>query len=49
MARISVKITPKMRWNVGFEFYDYAEQFGLLGYYQNYTARTGYTSILWSF
>ncbi|HKE29017.1 MAG TPA: hypothetical protein VKB88_41990 [Bryobacteraceae bacterium] len=49
MARISVKISPKVRWNVGFQFYDYAEQFGLLGYYQNYTARTGYTSILWSF
>ena len=49
MARVSVKITPKIRWNAGFQFYGYAEQFHLLGYYQNYDARTGYTSLLWSF
>jgi hypothetical protein len=49
MARVSVKITPKIRWNVGFQFYGYDEQFHLLGYYQNYDARTGYTSLLWSF
>ena len=49
LARISVKITPKVRWNAGYQFYDYAEQFGLLGYYQNFHAHTGYTSVLWAF
>ena len=49
LARVSVRITPKIRWNAGFQFYGYAEQFQLLGYYQNYDARTGFTSLLWSF
>jgi hypothetical protein len=49
LARVSVRITPKIRWNAGFQFYGYNEQFQLLGYYQNYDARTGFTSLLWSF
>jgi len=49
LARFSMKITPKVRWNVGYQFYDYAEQFGLLGYYQNFHAHSGYTSVLWAF
>lgn len=49
LARLSVRITPKLRWNAGFQFYGYNEQFQLLGYYQNYNARTGFTSLLWSF
>jgi hypothetical protein len=49
MARVSVKITPKVRWNAGWQFYNYHEDFGLFGNYQNYHANTGYTSILWSF
>jgi hypothetical protein len=49
LARLSVKISPKVRWNAGYQFYDYAEQFGLLSYYQNFHAHTGYTSILWAF
>jgi len=49
VARVSVRITPKIRWNAGFQFYDYHEQFGPLGYYENYHANTGYTSVLWSF
>ena len=49
LARLSVKISPKMRWNAGYQFYDYNEQFGLLGYYQNFHAHTGYTSVLWAF
>jgi hypothetical protein len=49
MARLSVKITPKIRWNAGWQFYNYHEDFGLFGTYQNYHAHTGYTSVLWAF
>ena len=49
MARVSLRITPKVRWNVGWQYYNYHEQFGLFANYQNYHANTGYTSILWSF
>ena len=49
LARFSVKISPKVRWNVGYQFYDYSEQFGLLGYYENFHAHTGYTSVIWAF
>ncbi|HWB84902.1 MAG TPA: hypothetical protein VG675_12225 [Bryobacteraceae bacterium] len=49
LARLSIKITPKIRWNAGWELYLYHEEFGLLTYVQNYRAQTGYTSILWSF
>jgi hypothetical protein len=49
MGRVSIKITPKLRWNAGWQFYNYAERFQLLGFYQNFHANTGYTSVLWSF
>lgn len=49
LMRLSVKITPKVRWNAGWQFYDYAEQFGLFAYNQNFHAHTGYTSLLWAF
>lgn len=49
MARISIRITPKVRWNAGYQFYDYSELFQLFAYSQNYHAHTGFTSILWSF
>lgn len=49
MARLSVRITPKLRWNAGWQFYGYGELFHLLGYDQNFHAHTGYTSVLWSF
>jgi len=49
LARLSIRITPKIRWNAGYQFYDYMETFGLLGYYQNFHAHTGYTSVLWAF
>jgi hypothetical protein len=49
LARVSVRLTAKMRWNAGYQFYGYAETFGLLGYYQNFHAHTGFTSVLWSF
>lgn len=49
LVRLSVKITPKIRWNAGFQYYGYGEQFQILAYYQNFHAQTGYTSVLWSF
>ena len=49
MARFSIRINPKLRWNAGYQFYGYGEQFHLLGYDQNFHAHTGYTSVLWSF
>jgi hypothetical protein len=46
LARISVRITEKIRWNVGYQYYGYNERFfnGL-----DYRAHTGYSSVLWSF
>jgi hypothetical protein len=49
LARFSVRISPKVRWNAGWQFYGYGEKFELLGYYQNFHAQTGFTSLLWSF
>ena len=49
MARLSIRINSKMRWNAGWQFYGYGELFHLLGYDQNFHAHTGYTSVLWSF
>jgi hypothetical protein len=49
MARLSIRITPKLRWNAGWQFYGYGELFHLLGVDQNFHANTGYTSVLWSF
>jgi hypothetical protein len=49
LARLSIRISPKLRWNAGCQFYNYNEQFKLFAYNQNFHANTGYTSILWSF
>jgi hypothetical protein len=46
MARFSLRINEKIRWNVGYQYYGYSQQF-----YKSldYRAHTGYTSVLWSF
>ena len=49
LARVSVRIMPKLRWNVGYQYYNYHEQFQILGNYQNFHAHTGYTSVTWMF
>lgn len=46
LARISVKLHPKLRWNAGYQYYRYREDLLPL---QNYRANTGYTSVLWTF
>ena len=45
-ARLSVRINERLRWNVGYQYYGYHEDF-FRG--ENYIANTGYTSLLWSF
>jgi hypothetical protein len=49
IARVSVRLNQKLRWNAGWQFYRYREEFGLYSVNQNYRAHTGYTSLLWSF
>ena len=45
-VKLSYKITEKLRWNAGYQYYGYREDFSNL---QNYLAHTGYTSVSWSF
>ena len=45
-ARLSVRLSRQLRWNVGYQYYGYTEQFSTL---QNFRANTGYSSVLWSF
>jgi hypothetical protein len=44
--RLSIRITPKLRWNAGYQYYGYREQFSAL---QDYRANTGYSSLSFSF
>ena len=41
--------TAKIRYNIGYQYYGYHEEFGILSVDQSYRAQTGYTSLLWSF
>ncbi len=49
LARLSVRITPKIRWNAGWQFYDYSEDSHFFNSNQNYRAHVSFTSVLWSF
>jgi hypothetical protein len=49
MARVSFRLTPKLRWNAAWQYYGYNEQFQLFSYYENYHAHTGFSSLQWSF
>jgi hypothetical protein len=44
--RLSIRITPKLRWNTGYQYYGYREQFSAA---QDYRANTGFTSLAFSF
>lgn len=46
LARLSIRISEKVRWNVGYQYFGYHESFSAG---ENYLANTGYTSLLWSF
>ncbi|HZL57437.1 MAG TPA: hypothetical protein VFC21_10165, partial [Bryobacteraceae bacterium] len=43
LFRLSVKLTAKLRYNLGYQYYGYNEQFGLFSTYENFHASTGYT------
>jgi hypothetical protein len=45
-VRLSVKLNQRLRWNVGYQYYGYKEEFSTL---QNYRVHTGYSSLSWSF
>ncbi|MCC6539552.1 MAG: hypothetical protein IT162_18520, partial [Bryobacterales bacterium] len=50
LVRFSVRLHDKIRWNFGYQHYNYSEDFApLLGALQNYRAHTGFTSLMWSF
>lgn len=52
LARLSVKLTNRVRWNVGYQYYGYHEEFFTGQSFlpdHAYRAQTGYTSLLWSF
>ncbi len=45
-ARLSIMINRRLRWNAGYQYYGYNEQFSTL---QNFRANTGYSSLSFSF
>lgn len=49
LARVSFRISSKVRWNAAWQFYNYSELFHVFAFNQNFHANTGYTSILWAF
>ena len=49
LARLSIKLTPKVQWNGGWEFYRYNQKFAYFGYQPYYRAHTGYTSLTFTF
>ncbi len=49
LARISYKWNEKIRFNLGYQYYGYKEDFGLFRINDNYRANTGFASVLWSF
>ena len=49
LARLSFKLSPKVQWNTGWEYYRYHQQFAYFGYQPYYRAHTGYTSLSYTF
>lgn len=47
--RVPFRITPKLEWNAGWEFYLFNQQFAFSGYLPYYRAQAGYTSLAYSF
>ncbi len=46
MTRVSVRLHERVRWNAGYQYYGFREDF--FGS-QGFRANTGYTSLSWSF
>jgi hypothetical protein len=49
LARLSVRLAPRIQWNAGWEFYRYNQQFAYYGYMPYYRAQTGFTSLSFGF
>jgi len=49
LARLSIKLSPKLRWNAGWEFYRYNQKFAYFAYQPYFRAQTGYTSLSFAF
>ncbi len=52
LGRLSVKVTNRIRWNAGYQYYGYRENFFTGQEFTTdpgYRANTAYTSVLWSF
>jgi hypothetical protein len=49
LVRLTIPITSKIKWNAGYQYYNYHEEFGLNSILENYHAHTGYTSLLFAF
>ncbi|MBC8165503.1 MAG: hypothetical protein H7Y20_06490, partial [Bryobacteraceae bacterium] len=46
LARFSIRISKRVRWNAGYQHYGYSEELLPI---QNYRAHTGFTSLSWMF
>ena len=46
LARVSVRLHEKVRWNAGYQYYGFREDFNRS---QGFRANTGYTSLSWAF
>lgn len=46
LARLSLRLSNRLRWNAGYQFHRYGEEFAPG---RNYRAHTGFTGVLWSF
>jgi hypothetical protein len=46
LARVSVRLHQRLRWNAGYQYYRYRDDVLPV---QNYRAHTGFTSLTWSF
>jgi hypothetical protein len=46
LGRVSFRISERVRWNAGYQYYGYREDFSST---RNFLANTGYTSLSWSF
>jgi hypothetical protein len=45
-ARLSIRVNQRIRWNIGYQMYKYQADFSPA---LNFTANTGFTSLLWTF
>jgi hypothetical protein len=49
LARLTIPLTSKIKWNAGYQYYGYREFVAVAPVLENYHAHTGYTSLLLAF